>query len=254
MSVKILVRQGTAEEWTISDPVLAQGEFGLENDTGNIKLGDGATSWNELDYYFIGTIGWDNVTGKPTSFIPVSHTHNIYEVGLSNLTNDAQLKRAGNDFSVFTQKVDVHADDIVLIEDSETEYTKKWATVQQLAIQPAVVWEYEGALIATQLMRKEIRSVCTIREVYVSLRVSPLGDNVEVQIYKVSNPYSVPVVTQSIFVSDAVISIAPGEYIATGNLDSSQIELNVGDILIASITNVGTDVAGYDLSVNVNFK
>jgi hypothetical protein len=42
------VRRGTAAQWTAANPVLAQGEFGLETDTGRIKVGDGATAWNSI--------------------------------------------------------------------------------------------------------------------------------------------------------------------------------------------------------------
>lgn len=43
-------RRGTASAWTSADPVLAQGELGLETDTGRTKRGDGSTAWSSLDY------------------------------------------------------------------------------------------------------------------------------------------------------------------------------------------------------------
>jgi hypothetical protein len=46
-------------------------------------------------------------------------------VGLSDVTNDAQLKRAANDFSVFTEKVTLDPDDLFLIEDSAASGVKK---------------------------------------------------------------------------------------------------------------------------------
>ena len=39
-----------AAQWD-SSYVLAEGEVGLEIDTGKAKLGDGTTAWGELDYY-----------------------------------------------------------------------------------------------------------------------------------------------------------------------------------------------------------
>lgn len=50
MAVQIQLRNDTAANWTSADPVLAQGEFGIENDTGKVKLGDGVSTWSELDY------------------------------------------------------------------------------------------------------------------------------------------------------------------------------------------------------------
>lgn len=45
---RIQVRRGTASDWSTLNPVLAQGEFGFEHDTGVVKIGDGATAWNSL--------------------------------------------------------------------------------------------------------------------------------------------------------------------------------------------------------------
>jgi hypothetical protein len=45
---QLQVRRGTAAQWTAANPILAAGEFGLETDTGRIKIGDGSTAWNSL--------------------------------------------------------------------------------------------------------------------------------------------------------------------------------------------------------------
>jgi hypothetical protein len=50
MAVQIQFRNDTAANWTSADPVLAQGELGLESDTGQFKIGDGSDSWTELSY------------------------------------------------------------------------------------------------------------------------------------------------------------------------------------------------------------
>lgn len=71
MSYKLFqVRRGTPEEWRISNPILAAGEFGWERsvplqtdpsadsysysdnsfDSGTLKIGDGVTRWNDLPY------------------------------------------------------------------------------------------------------------------------------------------------------------------------------------------------------------
>ena len=48
--VRIQVRREPASEWTTSNPVLSQGEFGLETDSGRFKIGDGIRSWSTLPY------------------------------------------------------------------------------------------------------------------------------------------------------------------------------------------------------------
>jgi hypothetical protein len=50
MSVKILIRRGTAAQWTAANPILAPGEFGYETDTKKLKIGDGSTVWTSLAY------------------------------------------------------------------------------------------------------------------------------------------------------------------------------------------------------------
>jgi hypothetical protein len=54
MAVQIVLRNGTADQWTTSNPTLADGEVGIENDTFNLKIGDGSTAWNNLKYWYIG--------------------------------------------------------------------------------------------------------------------------------------------------------------------------------------------------------
>lgn len=52
----IQLRRDTSTNWITANPVLAQGELGLETNTRKIKVGDGSTPWNSLLYYDLGTI------------------------------------------------------------------------------------------------------------------------------------------------------------------------------------------------------
>lgn len=45
------IRRGTAAQWTTANPVLADGEWGLETDTGKVKVGLASTAWNSLPYF-----------------------------------------------------------------------------------------------------------------------------------------------------------------------------------------------------------
>jgi hypothetical protein len=51
MPTKIQIRRGTATQWTTANPTLSSGEFGLETNTGKVKLGDGVTAWTSLAYF-----------------------------------------------------------------------------------------------------------------------------------------------------------------------------------------------------------
>lgn len=57
MSVRIQLRRDTSANWTSTNPVLAQGEPGLETDTGKLKYGTGTTAWNSLNYAGAGAGG-----------------------------------------------------------------------------------------------------------------------------------------------------------------------------------------------------
>lgn len=50
LNTRIIMRNDTAENWTTKNPILLNGEFGVENDTNKFKIGDGATAWKQLAY------------------------------------------------------------------------------------------------------------------------------------------------------------------------------------------------------------
>jgi len=50
MAVQIQFRNDLAATWTSVNPTLAQGELGLEVDTGQFKVGNGSDAWSALSY------------------------------------------------------------------------------------------------------------------------------------------------------------------------------------------------------------
>ena len=48
---KIQMRRGMAAEWAAANPILAEGEFAFEIDTGITKVGDGASDYAALPAY-----------------------------------------------------------------------------------------------------------------------------------------------------------------------------------------------------------
>jgi hypothetical protein len=50
MAVQIQLRNDTAANWDETDPILAQGEMGIETDTRLFKIGDGVNNWSDLEY------------------------------------------------------------------------------------------------------------------------------------------------------------------------------------------------------------
>lgn len=60
LDAKIVLRNDTAANWKMANPILLEGEFAVELDTKKFKLGDGTTPWNSLKYLdFGGSSGGD---------------------------------------------------------------------------------------------------------------------------------------------------------------------------------------------------
>lgn len=57
VTARVTVRKGLASQWQNSNPTLFDGELAYESDSTKLKVGDGATPWNELDYYKVGDSG-----------------------------------------------------------------------------------------------------------------------------------------------------------------------------------------------------
>lgn len=50
MAVQIQLRNDTTVNWSNANPILALGEFGLDTDLNQFKIGNGIDPWNELSY------------------------------------------------------------------------------------------------------------------------------------------------------------------------------------------------------------
>lgn len=51
MADKIQVRRGTTTQWSSANPVLSEGEIGLNTSISQFKIGNGITPWSSLVYY-----------------------------------------------------------------------------------------------------------------------------------------------------------------------------------------------------------
>jgi hypothetical protein len=63
MPYRIVLRQDTSANWALNNPTLLSGEFGFATDTNQLKLGDGVSPWNSLEYYHPGPTGDTGATG-----------------------------------------------------------------------------------------------------------------------------------------------------------------------------------------------
>lgn len=51
MAVEIQLRRDVAAQWTSVNPILAEGEVGIEKDTKKLKVGNGSDAWTSLAYF-----------------------------------------------------------------------------------------------------------------------------------------------------------------------------------------------------------
>ena len=63
--ITIKLRRGTAAQWTSSNPILADGEVGLETDTRKFKVGNGSGKWTSLSY-------WGSAGGGASAFVDLT--------------------------------------------------------------------------------------------------------------------------------------------------------------------------------------
>ena len=108
MAIEIQIRRDTAANWTSVDPILAEGEFGLETDTNQLKIGDGVLAWTALAYFGGGGNPFDQDlnTTDPVVFAGLTNNAIVYPtsdgtVGQSIVTDGAgnlSFATAGNPF------------------------------------------------------------------------------------------------------------------------------------------------------------
>jgi hypothetical protein len=96
MAIRMQQRRGTSEQWTLANPILAEGEIGFETDSNQFKLGDGVNRWEDLSYFvnadgISGTLG-DYILlaekGEPDGVATLDETGQVPATQLGNATVD----------------------------------------------------------------------------------------------------------------------------------------------------------------------
>lgn len=73
VKAQLKCRHDTAANWIAKNPVLLDGELGVETDTTFFKIGDGATAWTSLKYVTSKSAVYDSVGRRiDTSYLPLS--------------------------------------------------------------------------------------------------------------------------------------------------------------------------------------
>ena len=94
----IQIRRDDASIWTSVDPILAQGELGVELDTQKVKVGDGVNRWTDIDYlidvgtYITEDMAVVNFTGDLQNNGSSVVTEDVFSQPVVNFTGDLQSK------------------------------------------------------------------------------------------------------------------------------------------------------------------
>ena len=68
MASKLQFRKDTTANWAFSNPILSEGEPGVDLDTGGLKVGDGVTAWSALGWASGGAVIDDNETDSTAAW------------------------------------------------------------------------------------------------------------------------------------------------------------------------------------------
>lgn len=85
MAIRMQQRRGTAEQWTLANPVLGPGEIGFELDTNSFKIGDGVSTWDQLDYFENSV----SIAGSIDDYVPL--TQKGAANGVATLDSSGQI-------------------------------------------------------------------------------------------------------------------------------------------------------------------
>ena len=112
MANKIQIRRDTTANWTASNPILSQGELGLDTTLNKIKIGNGTAQWSALSFY----------TGNPSSLINGLHTVSLGSNGIVTLPGN--IATNGNQLTGWSGNLDLNIDgSIQLSADANCELT-----------------------------------------------------------------------------------------------------------------------------------
>lgn len=68
-------KRGTSSRWTSENPILLDGELGVETDTNKMKIGNGTSHWLDLDYVTTDTnqVAYTHVQNAPLTVWTINH-------------------------------------------------------------------------------------------------------------------------------------------------------------------------------------
>jgi hypothetical protein len=285
MPVQIQLRNDSASNWTAANPVLALGEFGLERNTGQFKIGNGTSTWNALPYGGIvgptGAAGADGADGADGAYGADGDTGPQGPPGeLSNLNATSPIV-----YDAETSTLTFDGSDYATVEDLEdyatTEYVDNISTgiLAKPAVRAATTTNlsaiYDNGVdgVGATLTADTDRAFTTLDGVTGwSITTPPMGILVKNQTNKAHNgrynlttlgSSSAPWVLTKCGLCDEADEI-PGAYVFVQNgtvnkgtgwiqvvADPDTFEVGTDNVDVFQFSGAGTYTAGNGITLNV---
>ena len=190
MAIRIQLRRDTTQNWYETNPVLADGEVGIEQlDDGNvkIKIGNGEHRYAELPY-FADTISYLDILNKPTiNDIELMGNLTLADLGiqpigsyvtLEELVNSLAVK-ADSDNTYTKYEVDTFFENLIKIPSIEGHDNKYLKVKNGILVWSAV----EGDIVTTERFERELNTKVDVAEGYSLLSDTEISRLAEVYNY-----------------------------------------------------------------------
>lgn len=142
IDTKIREAYDTEANWIKYNPVLLSGQLAYSSDKyGKYKIGDGIAKWSQLQYM---TLGWNDITGKPSSFTPSSHTHDDRYFTETEATNKFSPKEGSASLSKLASTITLGAGDAATILQNGSTYQQKIEIIDNSTSGDAVFGFYQS--------------------------------------------------------------------------------------------------------------
>lgn len=96
----------------------------------------------------------------------------------------------------------------------------------------------------------KIQSPCTLTRVSASLETCPSGSDVTINVLKNGTTSELSVLTENITITPSQPQ-NNGVYTSTGTIDPDRVSCVEGDVIFVFVEQIGSDVAGKNLSVQI---
>lgn len=148
---QIQLRRDTTNNWQTANPILAQGEVGIDLTNKQFKIGDGATTWNDLPYH---SGDYTNILNKPQiNNITLSGNQTGASLGLANASEveelGDELNQLASDITTLENNLAGKQDTLtagnnITIQDDVISATNVVTTTQGIKLWKGTQTEYEG--------------------------------------------------------------------------------------------------------------